>query len=1459
MRKRTDRLISSCVFSTLLVSSALLPNFAFAQKESKESSPSLNRYIIVMEEAPVFQTLSKESLAEISAKALQEVKANKDHLKQTHGKLLKTMSEKGVKFKKTHDYSIVLNGISVEIPKNQADEIRSLPGVKSVYPDQTVHGNVSESVPLIGAPDVWSKQDSEGTNVTGKGVTVAVIDSGVNYTHPDLGGAFGPEHKVVAGYDYVNDDADPMDDNGHGTHVAGIIAANGKLKGVAPDASITAYKVLKDNSGAMSDVIAAIEASIQPDNPYRADVINLSLSNTSIEDPQNPNNPLSIAAQNAVEAGVVVVASAGNQGKYGKIGAPANAKGVLAVGASISGYKVPDAKMVAPFELELKPLRLGFSANPPEADTTRDLVNAGEGKPEDYEGLDVKGKVVLVKPNYDTAGGEPDLTIPANIAQEKGAYAILFVHNSPTTVDPGPLHNLGEAAPSQFKSSKYKQPEIQQQSLTSNSSDARLEKLIAMEISAELSEVLKSQLTHGPVKINVTGEDQTDKMWNDSSHGDLVSMKPDIVAPGYMINSTYTFITREPKGFYNGYNRLDGTSMAAPHVAGAAALLKQLNPSWQAGEISAALKETAKPLDSYDLNIQGAGRIDVNEAAKAKVIVSPNALTFGLADTKTAIEEIAVTSLKNHGEKPVDIDFTVKELKKSGASISVSPSSVHIEPGQNANIKVKIIMDQVNSDTDISGWIEGNIQSTDEVSNVRVPFKLPVRHLQITVSPDPASSDTEAFIYSPVDLEQAPQVTIRTPDGKSNQVTAVLDHRLWWRAPIQKDMPGIYQIEATATLNSSSTEVNKILKGSAAMEILPVENDPNTDSWEPIGPNASAAWLHVDQKNQKEMAAVPLHLSSIFHTQNAANAWQEMHTFPLAAGFPVEMVVDPTNEKRIYVPINSDEDPTYTGKIVASEDGGKSWRTLPFPNVPLSGLEIDESGNKLIAISNNEVYVSQDRGNSWELLPGWWNALFEARLVNGDLYLTNSEGVDVFRNVFSGSAQSELVFKPPFPYGGISDVVGNKDILIANVMGGGMYASYNNGKDWVELKHSGKSFYEVSHLEILDGKIYAGTFKDGILVSEDYGKKWKSWKEPLPGNASNEVDFALGSNNTTDKPSFYVSSLQAGIYETKNNGITYNRIGIPAATVYDLAISRDSKTYQLIAGTESNTYRKVLQIGETVDATTREWGPAEGEGRTGEQVQHLQTSPADSKIVYKIRMDHNFFSHLYRSNNGGESWEQKLDWMLPALALHVHPADPNQITVPYYDPENNLKGIYISKDGGESWNQIEQQHVFLTLAGDPRDPNKIWAGGNDGIFFSEDMGETFQKVHNIPVSNIVISPNNPEHLVFGGQQLYMSTDGGKTLQESIYNKELGIYVNDIQFSPKNANVVYAAAGAFYESGLLKGGRGVLRSIDGGKKWENISQGLDNRNATALEISPDGTYLYVGTEGGSVHRINLKKK
>jgi minor extracellular serine protease Vpr len=210
-----------------------------------------------------------------------------------------------------------------------------------------------DSVPLIQGGVEAGKLDQYGNDCTeseepcldGSGIKIAIIDTGVDYTHSDLGGGFGEGYKVVGGYDFVTceefnevgtgcvegkikpPDDDPIDENGHGTHVASISAGKGTLNGVAPEAEILAYRVLNENGeGIFEWVIDSIDQAVTDG----ADVINLSLGGTG-----NPDDEVSVAVDSAVASGVVVIVSAGNEGPSSEsILSPGVARQAITVGST---------------------------------------------------------------------------------------------------------------------------------------------------------------------------------------------------------------------------------------------------------------------------------------------------------------------------------------------------------------------------------------------------------------------------------------------------------------------------------------------------------------------------------------------------------------------------------------------------------------------------------------------------------------------------------------------------------------------------------------------------------------------------------------------------------------------------------------------------------------------------------------------------------------------------------------------------------------------------------------------------------------------------------------------------------------------------------------------------------------------------------------------------------------------
>lgn len=249
----------------------------------------------------------------------------------------------------------VFNGLAANLAPETIAALRTHPDVVAVHPDREVKAILDTSVAYVRAPAFWSSHGG----YRGAGQVIAVVDTGIDYTHADLGAcsAVGGGCKVAGGYDFENDDADPADDNGHGTHVAATAAGDGSLTGVAPDATLLAYKVLNQyGSGLTSNVIAGIEAAVDPngdlDTIDHADVLNLSLGG-----PGGADDPSSQAVDAATAAGVIVVAAAGNSAAYFSVGSPGAARTAITV-ASIDEAGNPawtNSAGPVPGSLDLKP------------------------------------------------------------------------------------------------------------------------------------------------------------------------------------------------------------------------------------------------------------------------------------------------------------------------------------------------------------------------------------------------------------------------------------------------------------------------------------------------------------------------------------------------------------------------------------------------------------------------------------------------------------------------------------------------------------------------------------------------------------------------------------------------------------------------------------------------------------------------------------------------------------------------------------------------------------------------------------------------------------------------------------------------------------------------------------------------------------------------------------------------
>ncbi|MGB9750597.1 MAG: S8 family serine peptidase, partial [Caldisericia bacterium] len=559
-------------------------------------------------------------------------------LNKEHQNFLFSISNQKIYFKERWHYYLSYNGVSGEVNKDDIEKIKKNPYVKDVYISQTHYLDTDIFVPLINAPKVWQMTDQNGLSVTGKGMLIGIIDTGIDYKHPDLGGGIGKEFKVKGGYDFANKDSDPMDppEQGHGTAVAGIAAGNGKVKGVAPDANFMAYKVFPDGEGGASDadIIAAIDQALKDG----CTSVNLSLGSPG---GKSEGDPETDAMNNAVNLGLIVVAAAGNEGLRSKelswpISQPSTAKNAISVAASDEGGGTVNITYPSGFEDKFIPFTYGDGVPEFPEGKEYELVYCGYGRDKDFEGKNLKGKLALIQRG--PLAPESALLFETKYfnALANGAEGVIVFNTAP-----GPVVTMA------LNIEAHKGVELKP----------------AVFIMEEDGYLLKSLMKSG-LKISFTRKLRKENLVADfSSQGPTPDdvFKPEIAAPG-----TNTFTTA-PQGQYTyGFG---GTSGATPFICGSTALIKQLHPDWTPEDVKTSLMNNAFVMINPNNNLpftwtdQGSGRVDVYSAATTPLLIKPYSIFIK--------------------DKEGEISITVKNLTKDNIEFKVNSNLISSVTGIN--------------------------------------------------------------------------------------------------------------------------------------------------------------------------------------------------------------------------------------------------------------------------------------------------------------------------------------------------------------------------------------------------------------------------------------------------------------------------------------------------------------------------------------------------------------------------------------------------------------------------------------------------------------------------------------------------------------------------------------------------------------------------------------------------------
>ncbi len=573
-----------------------------------------------------------------------------------------------------------------------------------IYHDTILQVNLQRSIPLVGAEMAREYIVAKGRGLDGEGVVVAVVDTGIDYNHPDLGGGFGAGHKVIAGYDFVGGDNDPMDEQGHGTHVAGIIAGSGGITGMAPGASLLAYRVV-ENSGRVrtSNVARAMDRAVLDG----ADVINLSLgARFAVE-------ALNDIVRNAMNVGVIVVAAVGNSGPTpGSIGAPASDIDAIAVGAEYNDRPVRLGIITIP-ELSLEIIGLPMEDSPEiRGELAGEVVFVNYARPEDVDGIDLDGKIALARRRGETPDEIVFFSEKEAAVASRGGEGLIVFNTEPgiirgRLIHPDNLPGYHPSIPTVF---------------------------ITMDEGEEIVEALSKGDVVGTLAFE--NRSHTDKVSLFSSRGPISQfyIKPDLVSPGERVNSTW------PGG---GYSVQDGTSFAAPHVTGAVALLLQLHGTLTRDQVMGILGPSATPLenafgDPWPADHQGSGRLNMERAVKSPMTIVPHQLSINLAYGQPSFEtSIRIDSLVDDSRS---VTLVTQWDSSDLVSFGMNTSSFELAGmgSEYVNISAYLVDDSGGiAPLRIDGRLIINVDSQDEmVDTVRltVPFVVSINPVAINVT-----------------------------------------------------------------------------------------------------------------------------------------------------------------------------------------------------------------------------------------------------------------------------------------------------------------------------------------------------------------------------------------------------------------------------------------------------------------------------------------------------------------------------------------------------------------------------------------------------------------------------------------------------------------------------------------------------------------------------------------------------
>jgi len=569
------------------------------------------------------------------------VKSYRAQLNATRNEFKRWLHTNAPRAKVTSEYDVSLNAVAVELNGTTLATIAAAPMVQRVEYNALYHPNLSESYKIINATDAWNA--AGGRSVAGAGIKIGDIDTGIDETHPffdPTGFSYPPgfpkcdaadsnshhedqdckyvSQKVIVAKVFYNKahqqglDAQAIQD--HGTHTAGIAAGvtgqtavvNGvsidDMSGIAPGAWLGNYNVfpgLVDNARS-EDILNAVDAAVEDG----MDVLNLSLGGSY----HGNNDLLAIGLDNAVDAGVVVAVAAGNSGPgAGTLESPGRARKVITVGASTNQHFVGQ-----PFTY---PAGGGTTVGAAVGDfdplptASFDLFDTQSNGCTSVDPA-ASGKLAIIDRGA--------CTFSQKVANAKaaGAVGVLVINNvagDPTAM--GRTAGFNDDLPA-VMIGKNEGAALRASGETTASAEETFQEFVT----PENKDILAGFSSQGPTNVDF-------------------AIKPDLTSVGVNVLSSITCVGKPAgcPGDGSGWAFFSGTSMSTPHIAGSAAVLLNLNPSWSPAQIKSALvnhadlvvKDAATGLHDIGPTAQGAGRENLSVAADATSWMDPVSASFG--------------------------------------------------------------------------------------------------------------------------------------------------------------------------------------------------------------------------------------------------------------------------------------------------------------------------------------------------------------------------------------------------------------------------------------------------------------------------------------------------------------------------------------------------------------------------------------------------------------------------------------------------------------------------------------------------------------------------------------------------------------------------------------------------------------------------------------------------------------